>query len=111
TIFPTSNIVILSLPNNGLSLSSARISRLFSGFCSLCALKYFQSPCTASARLTDWELPRISASLGEGFNFLVKAVLAIFVCSSRKRLLQVDTVCCRVRRSRCAGKRAGSRED
>ena len=32
-----SNMVTLSLPNTFLSLSSARISRRFSGFCRLCA--------------------------------------------------------------------------
>ena len=45
-----SNMVTLSVPKTFASLSSARISRRFSGFCRLCERMYFQILLTTSPR-------------------------------------------------------------
>src|SRR3954470_8632682 len=51
-----SNIVTFFLPNTAPSLSSARISRRFSGFCSSCFLMWSQTLLTTSPR--GWALLR-----------------------------------------------------
>src|SRR4051794_8375728 len=61
-----SNMVALSLPNTLRSLSSARISRRFSGFCRLLALMYSHTLLTTSPRGRE-SAPTTSASSAEGF--------------------------------------------
>src|SRR4051812_11495576 len=61
-----SNMVTLSLPNTLRSLSSARISRRFSGFCRLLALMYSHTLLTTSPRGSG-PAPTTALSSSDGF--------------------------------------------
>src|SRR5215212_916155 len=60
-----SNMVTLSLPNTSLSLSSAKISRRFSGFCRLWDLMYSHTLLTTSPRGSG-PGPTTAASASDG---------------------------------------------
>src|SRR6266404_2263752 len=67
-----SNMVTLSFPNTLRSLSSARISRRFSGFCRLCERMYSQTLLTTCPRGSGPE-PTTAVSSSEGWSGFCRA--------------------------------------